>query len=138
MKPRFHLVSAFCVGLMLTPTLHAKKQAPVPDRWVEYQEKWIPLFSTKSFSPKKTVRPKYPPKEKSLEVSGHAIALVLVDTEGEVVDVIIQESQPVASFGVAAEASIRKWKFQILTIDDHPRNYLIHVPVVFNVSKEHR
>ncbi len=77
--------------------------------------------------------PKYPPEMRKAGTSGSVVAELVIDTEGIVRDVAIQES-PAEEFSVAATEALEQWQFEPATKNGKPVAVKYIVTLMFRLK----
>lgn len=75
--------------------------------------------------------PRYPAAALETKTSGKVVLRVLVDADGSVKDVVVEESTPEGVFDAASIEAARKWHFNPAVKDGQPTEGWVRVPVEF-------
>lgn len=79
------------------------------------------------------IAPEYPPELKRLRFQGSVVMLVELDERGEVARAVATASSH-ADFTTAAEAAVRKWKFDPALLDGRPVPSRFEFPIAFHLE----
>lgn len=89
----------------------------IPERdtpYTEREEGWVDAY------PRNRASPDYPPEALDRGMEGIVMVRFDVDERGRPENINIVFSLPVTNFGEAAEAAVRRWRYQPATINDNP------------------
>ena len=75
--------------------------------------------------------PRYPAEEEKAGVSGEAVIIATVASDGKVAAVKIEQSSPAAGFGAAAAEAVSEWKFNPETKTGQHAPFIVHINFVF-------
>lgn len=78
----------------------------------------------------KMVKPECPPNAKTLGMPATVVVNFIVDSQGNVVLPRVLKSSN-DGFNPYAIAAVKRWRFKPATIDGHPVNCMMSVPIVF-------
>ena len=106
---------------------------PAPQAYLKYGGEEIPVYAPGQIQPTRTAKPDYPRSEQEDRVAGHAALIVVVGLDGRPIASDVAESKPTASFGRAAQACIKDWRFPPLKLNGTPTKYALVVPFEFTV-----
>ncbi|MBI5382172.1 MAG: energy transducer TonB [Opitutae bacterium] len=105
----------------------APRSSSIPDRIYETREVQTPPQAIHK------ERPDYPKELRRRGIAGVGVVLFTVLPDGTVHDaIIVQDTHP--SFGSAALACIRHWRFKPALIDGNPVACRMSVPIQFKIT----
>src|SRR5699024_10428334 len=78
--------------------------------------------------------PSYPADALDSRTSGKVVMRVLVGTDGNVKDVVVEESVPAGVFEAASIEAVRKWQFNPAIKDGKPVEDWLRIPVEFEID----
>ncbi|MES2696030.1 MAG: energy transducer TonB [Verrucomicrobiota bacterium] len=80
-------------------------------------------------------RPRYPFELRKAGISGEAVTIFTVKTDGTVADASTTKATDIR-FGEAAVESVLKWRFRPAQVDGVPVNCRMMVPIVFELNND--
>ena len=122
-------------GILGVSSLISAETEPIPEAMVKYKDGEVPLYDSTQLHPITTVKPVYPTQERRKGVQGTAIIMAVVDTDGKVVGVKVNESKPTSSFGEAGKACVSQWHYAKLIRDGKPSAFIVRVHLSFSINQ---
>ncbi len=130
MKIKTYALLILSAGIFLG-FAEAKPIDPVPVAMVQYKGEDIPVFEPRQVIPTSTENPHYPDDQRDKRVVGQAVIVVIVGVDGKVIEADIKESKPAPSFGVAAQAAVKKWRWPRVKHNGQPTKFIVQQVVMF-------
>jgi protein TonB len=138
--PQFELASATGVGSNLSQTLaigNISKPSDLKDKFRVSSSLYDTAFRiTEVDTPPQVLRsvpPQYPFQAKKNNIAGTVTLRFIVDTEGNVVEPKVTESEPEGVFEEAALAAIVKFKFKPAIKNGKPVDCIVNAPMKFEI-----
>ncbi len=135
MKTLIQFLTLIVVGMIMNTPLSAEPlPSPTVQSVITIEGIDYPVFELAELPPLKRVQPGYPYREGEKGQAGKVVVAVLVDRQGNPAEVMVQLSEPSPVFGYVSVKAVKKWRFRPAQWEGKPTEYIVQVPLVFQVS----